>query len=336
MQRPGSGRIGRRGKISGNRFVRHPALTLGTVITVLLVGILISLELFLRSFSGLGNPLLYELNPLFGYRPQPNQVIEPKGGMGILYAARISTNNLGLRAAGVWDSNPSGKILFLGDSVTYGGQYVDDEKLFSSVVGRGLPAWQVGNGGVNAWGVENIVGLVMDSGFLPAEVVVTCLIEGDFYRGTTRASSVPLWTNRPISALQDLLMHYIWRANELRYGDSIDTVVSKESEQEKIVDRATKRLKELDEYLKLRQVRHVVIILPTRGQVVENDPLDTMVHQSLARYGIEANYLLPAIRRLESDASKRRAWYHDIVHLEPAGHAVYGDLIAKTLAAQLH
>jgi len=320
---------------TGNRFARHPAMTLGIVLTTLFFLAVAAAELFLRTCSGLGNPLLYELSPLYGYRPLPNQVIEPKGGLGFLYAARVTTNNLGLRAAGDWSGEPAGKVLFLGDSVTYGGQYVADEQLFSSVAGRALPAWQVGNGGVNAWGVENIVGLVMDYGFSPAAVVVTCVIEGDFYRGTTRAGSVPLWTERPEFALQDLLMHFIWRANESRYGSSVDALSEEEKALDKTVDRAARRLRELGDHLAGRQVRHVVFILPTRNQVVEGGALDDRVQRALKRHRVEANYLLPELRNREPDAGRRDEWFHDLVHLEQSGHEAYGRLIGEKLAREL-
>lgn len=321
---------------AGNRFARHPVATLSAVLTLLLFAIIVAAEVFLKTFTGLGNPLLYETNPLYGYRPLPNQVIKPKGGMGFLYAARVTTNNLGLRATADWDANPAQKILFLGDSVTYGGQYVNDEQLFSSVAGSVLEGWQVGNGGVNAWGVENIVGLVMDYDFSPAEVVVICLIEGDFYRGTTRVASLPVWTTRPDFALRDMFMHNLWRINELaRYGSSVDTVTPDAAQQEKIVNRAARHLKGLVSHLQNSGVRSYVFILPTQEQVVGDEPLDSEVQNALAKHQVQAVYLLPELRDLEPDVAKRRAWFHDSVHLEPPGHLAYGTLLSKRLKKQL-
>jgi hypothetical protein len=320
---------------SDNRFARHPVATISVLLTVVLLICLLALELFLRTFSGLGNPPLYELSPLYGYRLKANQVIEPKGGAGFLYAARLTTNNLGLRAAADWDSSPAGKILFLGDSVTYGGQYVGDAQLFSSIAGSRLPGWQVGNGGINAWGVGNIVGLLRDYEFLPAEVVAICVIEGDFYRGTTRASSLPLWTKQPRFALQDLLMHFVWRVNRSRYEDTTGTVVQDEEHLDRIVARAARRLKDLDDLLKQHQVRSFLFILPTREQIADGEPVDPRVDQALKHYGIKAEYLLPDLLKLEPDKAKRREWFHDDVHLEPAGHQAYGTLIGEALARAL-
>ncbi|MBI5444188.1 MAG: hypothetical protein HY900_23625, partial [Deltaproteobacteria bacterium] len=271
-----------------NRFARHPAATLAIVLSIGFLACVVAVELLLRTFSGLGHPPLYELSPLFGYRLKANQVIEPKRGLGFLYGARVTTNNLGLRGAGHWDANPERKVLFLGDSVTYGGQYVADAQLFSSVAGRSLPGWQVGNGASNAWGVENIAGLVVDYGFCPARVVVTCVLEADFYRGLTRASSVPLWTETPRAALQDLLMHFVWRANESRYGGSVEPLIDDAAHLDRIAQRAAMRLKQMDGYLRGRGVRHLVFLLPTRSHVVEGDSPDRRVRRLLQRQGIPA------------------------------------------------
>ncbi|MFA7382061.1 MAG: hypothetical protein WC001_01280 [Desulfurivibrionaceae bacterium] len=318
-----------------NRFARHPMATISAVLLLALLLGFLSLELFLKTFSGLGNPVLYELSPLYGYRPKPNQIIEPKGGMGFLYGSRVTTNNLGLRAAGKWDNNSSGKILFLGDSVTYGGQYVSDEQLFSSVAGKSLPGWQIGNGGVNGWGIGNILGLVKSYGFTPAEIVVTCLIEEDFYRGKRSAWSVPFWYERPGSALQDLLMHFVWRVNELRYDGAIASVHEDDDHLDKIVNRASSRLQQLENYYKEKHIRHFIFILPTRNQVVNGEPADERVRLALEKYGITAKYLLPKLRAFEPAKSLRRNWFHDNVHLEPSGHSVYGTMLGKELAAAL-
>jgi len=317
---------------SGNRFARHPVATIVALLTIAFLFCLVALELFLKTFTGLGNPPLYELSPLYGYRLKANQVIEPRGGMGFLFGARVTTNNLGLRAADEWNSSSAGKILFLGDSVTYGGQYVADDQLFSSVAGSSLPGWEVGNGGTNAWGVENIVGLIKDYGFSPAEVVVTCVIEGDFYRGLTRASSLPIWTGRPSFALQDLLMHFVWRVNESRYGSSVDPIGQDEAHLDRIVDRAAKRLKDLEIYLRRQGVRPVLFILPNQDEIIQGEPPDPRVEQALKRYDISAEYLLKKLLELEPNREKRRKWFHDDVHLEVPGHQAYGMFIGDSLA----
>ncbi len=318
-----------------DRFSRHPITTVSILLLASLLFVLLAAELFLRTFSGLGNPPLYDLSPLYGYRLKPNQMIHPRGGMGFLYGARITTNNLGLRAAEDWDSNPAGKILFLGDSVAYGGQYVSDSDIFISVAGNMLPGWQVGNGAINAWGIGNMVGLIKDYEFTPAEVVVTCVIEGDFYRGTTRAPSMPLWTERPQFALQDLAMHFIWSINMLRYKNNDAQGPNQDTHINRIVNHSASQLKQLGAYLNDRQVKHFIFILPTRSQVVHGEPPDPLVNEAISQNQIQVEYLLPKLIALEPDPEKREKWYQDEVHLEAPGHRTYGLLIGYALAQAL-
>src|SRR2546428_5785375 len=79
--------------------------------------------------AGFGHPILYDNRAAYGFRPLPDQTRRRFGG------ARLHVNNLGLRGADVTPERPPGalRILFLGDSVTWGGSYVDDAQLFATI-----------------------------------------------------------------------------------------------------------------------------------------------------------------------------------------------------------
>mgnify|MGYP001558315659 CR=1 FL=1 len=100
-----------------NFFERHPKLTLSSIVISGVLILLAVAEFSLRLVFGLGNPVLYCSSPLFGYRLQPNQFVHRRG-------AEIRVNNLGVRADRDWDEQIENKILFLGNSVTYGGTYI--------------------------------------------------------------------------------------------------------------------------------------------------------------------------------------------------------------------
>jgi hypothetical protein len=167
-------------RIRAGVFGRHRRLGLVLLVLFCIMATVGLVEMVLRARLGLGRPVLYDSSPVYGYRPLPGGTYRRFGG------ARLHFNNLGLRAEGDWDDEPDGKILFLGDSVTYGGSYVDNNQLFSALATGGLPGYAAGNAGVNAWGVENIYGLVVEMGFQPAKVYVTVVPEADFYRGLVR------------------------------------------------------------------------------------------------------------------------------------------------------
>ena len=185
-------------------FERHPVVTIALIWFVLLVAFLGVAEIALRELTGLGRPVLFYKDPSFGYRLQPNQETTRFSG------AHFKINNLGLRASSDWDSVKDDKILFLGDSVTYGGNHISNHELFSDIAVQRLDGFQSGNAGIPEWGVENVYGLVVEKQFLPAAIYVTTFIEDDFYRGLTLPENRP-WIpyESPPSALHELAA-FLW------------------------------------------------------------------------------------------------------------------------------
>src|SRR5947208_893194 len=158
--------------------------------------------------AGFGHPILYDNRAAYGYRPLPDQTRRRFGG------ARVHVNNLGLRGADVTPERPPGalRILFLGDSVTWGGSYVDDAQLFATIaadmVRRRHPgrftAVEALDAGVNGWGAENIAGLVGAEGEFPdafgSDVWVLTILDDDFRREKTHVGEVPYFNVPPATA----------------------------------------------------------------------------------------------------------------------------------------
>src|SRR5262245_61539865 len=194
---------------------------------------------------GLGDPVIYEIHPDYGYRPRPNQEVRRFDG------AIVRLNNLGIRANENWDT-AANKVLFVGDSVTYGGSYVSNEDLFAL---RAVPegrGWVGGSAGVNAWGIENMYGLIVRHAFLPARVYVTVLIETDFYRGFSEKPEF-FWTAKPLFAFQEIIPHAVGQVMTLIHTEmppaTARTVAEAEKTSENAVQHAVERLTELDEFL---------------------------------------------------------------------------------------
>lgn len=292
------------------------------MVAITVVVVLGLAELGLRAL-GFGDPVLYDSNAFYGYRPLPNQRLVPFVGPA------IRTNNLGLRCDDDWDGDPRGKVLFLGDSVTFGGNVADDE-LFTTGAVRGLAGQRACNGAVNAWGVENVHGLVVESGFLPAETYVVVLIEDDFYRGLTRVQGQLVWLQKPTSALEQVLlnaMHVLDEQRRYRHW----RWYAPEPVVDAVVDRAARDLAEVQARLSSEGRRVLVYVSPMRDQVVDGAPPDALVARTLERYGIAATYLAGRVRAAVSDPGERAALFHDNVHLSGRGHAVWADLIRRDL-----
>lgn len=279
----------------------------------------VAIEYFLRSQFGLGDPLLYDNNPVYGYRPLPDQ--HKKRFLG----AEIRVNNLGLRCDRDWDTDPKGKLLFLGDSVTYGGSYIANAQLFSTLAARDS-GFESCNAGVNAWGVDNIHGLVVGSGFAPAELYVTVVPEGDFYRGLTRMQGMPYYNVQPRYALEELLQYWFWKQGNRRYREWGSTASA--TLKTLVVTAAAARLGQMHQVLAARGFRHYLFISPNRRQALGEQGRDAAVDNALAAQGLNAVYIAD-----ELGADKRSAaeLYVDSVHLSPAGHQVWADIIRQQM-----
>lgn len=311
-----------------NIFKRHKRKM---IVFILLQFSLISLflvEVCLHKIMGLGNPVIYDSNPLYGFRPLPNKEYSR------LYGANITFNNLSLRANNDWDENTDNKILFLGDSVTYGGSHIDNKQLFSYLAVKDLKQYQSGNAGVNGWGVENIYGLIVESDFLPAEIYITTLPEGDFYRGLSQISGLPFFNISPRFALNELWLFISYNQNKKRY--LFWHYYAEEKEVSFVVEKAVKKLKEMDLLLKEKGFHHLIFITPTKAQVLQDANKDPLVQKMLIKYKLETIYIDDKLSENNLSAGERNDIFYDSVHLDKKGHELWANIIRNELADTLN
>jgi lysophospholipase L1-like esterase len=302
-------------------FEQHPNITLFSVVCFLFVGAVSFANFIGGGLFGLGKVVLYDANPIYGYRAQPNQIVARKPHRV------VKINNLGLRAEQDWDPKDfNHKILFLGDSVTYGGSYISNDQLFSSLVGKKIPTYAAGNAGVNGWGVNNVHAFIKEMEFLPAQVYVTMFPEGDFYRGLNRIGGQPFWTRKPHYALEELSQFFIYKIH-LKKTPVIDFYSSDAPEKTKIVEIAVRNLKELDDYLKQNDRDHLIYISPSQSQVLQNSQEDKIIKDLLQKHGLKVVYIKDHLKHLTNKDIKE--CYHDEIHLSAKGHQVWADVIFK-------
>lgn len=171
------------------------------VIFVVLLPIFLT-EMYLKSI-GLGDPIRYTANAVYGYSPTESQTkIRFK-------KSKIQINESGLRMDVNWKNNKRKKILFFGDSVTYGGSYIDDKEIFTyrACHAKILRAYAgdldkfnnnllCGNAGVNSYGIFNIVFRSRyDERIQDAEIIIFILVGDDFYRGLQKADTAHFYLN---------------------------------------------------------------------------------------------------------------------------------------------
>lgn len=118
-------------------------------LSVFIILITISVNYYFE-FIGLGDPIRYDKDLIYGFAPKENQ---KKKRFKNSY---ITINESGLRSIENWRDSKKKKILFIGDSVTFGGSYIDDKKIFSHLVCDKLKEFSCGNAGVNGYGIINM------------------------------------------------------------------------------------------------------------------------------------------------------------------------------------
>ena len=149
-------------------------------------------EIYLRKI-GLGDPIRYDSDFVYGYAPKENQNKKRFKG------SNISINDVGLRSTIDWKkSENKKKIVFFGDSVTYGGSYIDDKKTFSHLICKDLRLknYLCGNAGVNAYGIHNIIyRSKYDERLKNIDKKIFILISDDFYRGLQNSNTAHFYLN---------------------------------------------------------------------------------------------------------------------------------------------
>jgi GDSL-like Lipase/Acylhydrolase family len=183
------------------------------IILAVLVGLLIAMELGLRSLFGFGNPLIYVKDEQIGYLLAPNQRTKRFGN-------RIQINQYSMRSATIQKvpSPATLRILLLGDSIANGGWWTDQEKTISSLLMNSLVSSshtqqvEVLNASANSWSPRNELAYLQKFGTFNAKVLILLINTDDLF-GTV-PTSLPVGRDRnypdhkPPLAIVEVLQRY--------------------------------------------------------------------------------------------------------------------------------
>ena len=289
---------------------------------------LLIIEVSLRIY-GLGNPIIYEKSLLWGYSPLPNQKSKR------FKNATVSINEDGLRTSKKFTN--ANKIIFYGDSVTYGGSYIDDNEIFSEITCKKLniikELYSCGNAGVNAYGIKNIIQRTKNyEKKFPNHLIIITIIEGDFYRNFSQINSQPYFTKpirNPLKGTTELTLHVLdiirnnQRFEEMKKNnDNYDNIEIKES------------INKLVDFYKISKKNNIsikVIWSPAledfSGNKIKykNNQIFNFLRKEIKNDFIDMGAI---IEELNIDVNKI---YYDGIHLSKFGHNIYGEIIAKII-----
>jgi hypothetical protein len=297
----------------------------GVVCVLLLIPIGVA-EITAR-YLGLGNPIVYYTNASYRYAPLPNQSAVRLRG------ANVTVDGTGLRGVEEWSTPADVKILFIGDSVTWGGTYIDDRETFAVGVCERLEQstgkrFVCGNAGVNAYGTDNMAARVLYKDFNDETAVVVTLISGDATRGLTDMKAGIFHTMPPSGPLKGL-----WEASSFILGVALRFIDPEDHNRRDDDDLAVAKRSLENLFSQLRETyggRKVLLVFsPYRGELNGRDSaLTKLVKAELAQSGFD---VLDMTAPMEEAVGNGANVYYDIVHLEVEGHKLYADRIADAL-----
>jgi lysophospholipase L1-like esterase len=282
------------------RVLARIGLALGALVVLFALA-----ELGLRAI-GAGQIMTYARHPAYGYLMRPNQLVST-------YGDPIEINALGLRGPPLLASRLPGvvRVLFLGDSITYGGGRVHEGQLFCRRIETmaredGLRA-EVVNVSAPGWSPQNWTAWVELYGTLGADLVVMVLPETDRARPFATVERARVIEHAPALRLATL-----W----LRLAAPLRSVPPKPADPLGDNVAALRRLS-----LKLAATPLVVVFLPGR------DPDPTPEQWAV----FEA--LFP--KALDLRGSLRPEHFFDDVHLSAPGHRAVADALYPVLRPRI-
>jgi|GEM_PF-839200 len=275
---------------------------------------------------GARNMVLYERDDVAGYRVKPMQDVHIGG-------VRVVVNEWGVRDARPFFSRKPGvrRILVLGDSVTWGGLGIPQEKLFTSVLERKLPNCEVVNAGVNGYSVAQMVALYQSRlKELEPDLVLVFAIPRDFERPPVTeltGSSVAFPLEKPRWALPVGFALLRWHAGRLLGWDMLQEKPSSiarggETAGEHQIATNVAALRTLAECLPKGAALHLVlcpVAEPMDDPRVEQNIMEQVAAAGIMCSGLRQTGALPANS------------FTDGVHLNEEGHEAVGKALAALL-----
>lgn len=295
------------------------------VIVAILVLPVFGLEYYLR-FIGLGDPIVYDADRAYGYAPRAKQRKERMRG------AIVTINESGLRSTESWANQDKEKVLFVGDSVTWGGTRLDDTQvfphLFCEIVNERFEEekYTCGNAGVNAYGVLNMILRVKyDERINDAQTIVMTIFVKDFQRG---------WRNQRVS-------HYFLRENDvffrginefisyLAFQYDINFMFAKRPDIEpghsfEGIDFAVELLRELGDDLEASGQDLHIALTPLLADLDFQEEYDAYVLAELKKH-------FPDLILLSEPLRQDDDLFADRMHYSPRGHAAVAKYLAEVI-----
>ena len=300
-------------------------------------------QVFLKK-KGLGKPILYYLSPDISYGLRPSQRFSRD------QINFVEINNLGMRSSENWSENTTKekyKILLFGDSVLYGGTYVDNKDILSHKLCKKLKEIKnkktiCGNFGTNAYGITNITNRVIKESLdIKGDLIIVQLTSGNIGRGKTSISGQPFYS-KPIEGFlkgfKEIIFFY-YDNLRLKFRYSKDNTLSWEKFDKYYFKDETGKLNQnienfynneiilLLNYLNNLNFNYLIIYWPSKSELEKNKvPIQKKILKNLSENYTD-NFLF--INNVNKNLINKI--YYDDIHLTKFGHEYLAEKIYDKL-----
>jgi len=286
------------------------------------------IDLVLQKKYGLGDPILYESSIKHGYLLKPNQKILRRGNEVII-------NNKGMRTTEKWPKKSNKKkIIFFGDSVTYGGSIVSNQDLFTEKICKILnedlkKEFVCGNYGVNGYSLESITRLIKFRDIYDEDFIIVTIIANNLQRSFHNIASQPFWSKRVptfFPALTEVFFIYLEKfKNKVKYNFE-NELDEKENKKYYLYS-----IKNLNEALKESNKKYIVFYSPEYGEILDANHKNNYL-KSLIKNHIDNFYDISE----ELKNYQIEELFYDSIHLTEKGHTIYSQIMSSEISNILY
>lgn len=295
-----------------------------------LLAVAVAAECVLRYGVGLGNPVLVTPDAACNYIVKPDQDITR-------FFRHTHINHYGMRSNEVPPTRTPHtlRVMFVGDSITYGTSRVGQSEIFAEVVQRELPSVvhepvEVLNASASSWAIDNELSYIRSRGIFQSDEVLLVLNSDDLAqpRATIQDLGDDLPVKRPATALGELYMREV-KVHLFHAHARTDAGETSDPGAQGIIQA---NLADLDAFRALvagQHARFAIVYVPFRKDI----PEDSSGPASVLR-GWAAAHQVPFLDLTEVEAkySPDQITLGDGMHLNAAGHRMVATEIENSWA----
>jgi lysophospholipase L1-like esterase len=285
-------------------------------------------EAILRFGLGLGKPVLIQSDSDCEYILKPDQDV-------MRFFVHTHINHYGMRSDEVAAVRQAGalRLLFVGDSITYGTTRVDQKEIFTEVLHRELPAIvhrpvEVLNASAGAWAPDNELSYIQSRGTFESDFVLLVLNDGDLTqpRSTIAMVGDDLPRQRPASAIGELYSRYI-RPHFVHFVGKSDAGDSVVANADQVTRRNLADIERSEELVTRQHARLIIVYIPIRKDIPEQS---NSAAARLQTWSIAHHVSMFDLTNTESPYSIGEITLDNGIHLNAKGHLAVARAIEKS------